>query len=184
MSSPLSVREMNEKDIALIVNYWLHSDPLHLQRMGVALAKIPTEAQLSQMLSSQLALPVEQKRAYCIIWQLDGNPIGHCNTNPTTYGEEAYMHLHIWMPDIRRMGHGLQLLKLTLPYFFDHLQLKRLYCQPYALNDAPNKTLKKLGFEFEEEYITTPGSLNFEQPVKKWLLTAERFKQILLIERS
>ena len=178
MDKTLSVREMNEDDIPLIVNYWLTSDPSHLQRMGVDLTKIPTAQQLTEMLSGQLSLPIEQKRAYCIIWQLDAKPVGHSNTNPTTFGEEAYMHLHIWEKDIRNMGYGLKFLKLTLPYFFSRLQLKKLYCQPYSLNEAPNKTLQKLGFQFEKEYITIPGSLNFEQPVKKWVITADRFAQL------
>jgi RimJ/RimL family protein N-acetyltransferase len=64
---------------------------------------------------------------------------------------------------------------MTLPYFFDSLQIKRLYSEPYALNEAPNKTLERAGFELEKEYITTPGSLNFEQPVKRWVMTKERF---------
>jgi hypothetical protein len=32
-----------------------------------------------------------------------------------------------------------------------------------------------VGFEFIKEYITIPGFLNFEQPVRLWQLTLERF---------
>lgn len=38
-------------------------------------------------------------------------------------------------------------------------------------NPAPNKTLKKAGFELVKEYVTTPGPINFEQPVKLWCLS-------------
>jgi RimJ/RimL family protein N-acetyltransferase len=65
---------------------------------------------------------------------------------------------------------------MTLPLFFERLQLKKLYCEPYALNSAPNKSLEKVGFEFIKEYITIPGSLNFEQPVKRWELSYEKFQ--------
>lgn len=64
---------------------------------------------------------------------------------------------------------------MTLPYFFNKLQLKRLYCEPYALNPAPNKTLEKVGFTFVKEHLTIPGSLNFEQPAKLWELTYNDF---------
>jgi RimJ/RimL family protein N-acetyltransferase len=58
------------------------------------------------------------------------------------------MHLHLWYPDKRIKGMGVQLVKKSLPYFFNNLHLKTLYCEPYALNPAPNKTLPKVGFEF------------------------------------
>ena len=128
------------------------------------------------MLSEQLNLPIAKRRSYCIIWEIDGEPVGHCNTNPTNFGEDAYMHLHMWSAEARQKGLGTTFVKMTLPWFFNNLKLKKLFCQPYAQNDAPNKTLEKVGFEFVKEYITIPGFLNFEQPVKLWQLTAERFQ--------
>ena len=174
----LSVREIKETDIHLIVNYWLNADPLFLKSMGVDLTKVPTREQLTQMLLTQLNTPIEEKRAYCIIWELDAEPIGHSNTNPSTFGEEAFMHLHLWNGAGREKGLGTAFVKMTLPYFFNNLKLKRLFSEPYALNHAPNKTLQKAGFEFVKEYITTPGSLNFEQPVKRWELSYENFKNL------
>lgn len=87
------------------------------------------------------------------------------------------MHLHLWKNDLRKTGLGTELVKMTLFYFFEKLNLKILYCEPSALNPAPNKTLKKTGFEFVKEYITTPGFLNFEQKVNLWELTYEKFKK-------
>ncbi|MUV02499.1 hypothetical protein GN157_02150 [Flavobacterium rakeshii] len=52
--------------------------------------------------------------------------------------------------------------------YFNNLKLKKLYCQPNAFNPSPNKTLEKAGFRFVKEYITTPGSITFEQAVKLW----------------
>jgi len=88
------------------------------------------------------------------------------------------MHLHLWHSTQRQKGLGAELVKLTLPYYFNKLKLKKLYSEPYALNPAPNKTFEKLGFELMKEYITIPGYLNFQQPVKQWLLTRERFNEL------
>ncbi len=90
------------------------------------------------------------------------------------------MHLHIWNSEVRKMGLGTQLVKMSLPYFFKNMNLKKLYCEPYALNPAPNNTLKKVGFEFVKEYITIPGFLNFEQQVNLWELTYDKFKEVQL----
>jgi RimJ/RimL family protein N-acetyltransferase len=174
----LSVREIQEKDIERITNYWLNAERSFLEGMGVDVKKIPTKEQLSEMLLLQINTPIEQKKAYCIIWELDNKAVGHSNVNPIVFGEEAFMHLHIWEPGIRKQGLGVAFIQKTLPYFFNQLQLKRLYSEPYALNPAPNKTLEKVGFELEKEYITTPGMLNFQQPVKRWVLTREKFSQL------
>lgn len=174
----LSVREMQAPDIEFLVQYWLGSDHSYLEGMGVDIKKLFTKEQISNMLLTQLQLPYAQKNAYCIIWEMDGKAIGHCNTNPSQFGKEANMHLHLWEADNRKKGLGLPLLQLTIPYFFKNLQLKQLICEPYALNPAPHKVLEKLGFEFEKEYVTIPGFINFEQPVKRWVLSYDRYKKI------
>jgi RimJ/RimL family protein N-acetyltransferase len=176
----LTVREMRKEDIEPIINYWLNADKEHLQNMGVDPNKLPTKEELSQILLTQLNLPIEQKRSYCIMWEEDKKAIGHCNTNPTTFGKYAYMHLHLWDKSFRQKGAGIALLKMTLPLFFEKLKLQKLYCEPYALNEAPNKTIQKIGFTLEREYVTTPGSLNFEQPVKRWVLSYQKFKNLNL----
>ena len=176
--SKLTAREMTSNDIPLISRYWTESDPEHLQRMGVDLAKLPTKEPLEEMLQHQLSLPVEKKRSYCTIWEENGKPIGHCNTNPTHFGDYGYMHLHLWQGNTRQKGMGAELVKRSLLLFFTQLQLKKLFCEPYALNPAPNKTLEKVGFDLLKEYITTPGPMNFEQPVKLWQMTKEKYSRL------
>lgn len=169
----LSVREIQESDIELITRYWLRADDQYLQGMGVDLSKIPTEPEWKAMLLKQIQTPIEQKQSYCMIWLVNGQPIGHSNVNKIIFGQEAYMHLHIWEPAIRNKGYGSRFIEMTVPHFFNNLQLKTLYCGPYALNPAPNHTLAKAGFTFVKEYTTVPGSINFEQPVKLWALPAK-----------
>lgn len=176
-SASLSVREIRHSDIEPLSDYWFKSDPDFLIRMGVDLSKMPTREEWKQMLNEQISQSYEEKKSYCIIWLLDGEPVGHSNVNRIVFGEEAFMHLHIWKLVNRTKGMGLQFVKMTLPFFFQNMKLKKICCEPYALNPSPNKTMEKLGFEFIKEYITVPGFINFEQPVKHWELTHEKFKQ-------
>lgn len=178
MSESLTVREITENDIPLITDYWLSSDPSFMRSMGVDLEKIPAKETWREMLMEQLSQSYENKKSYCIIWQVHEKPIGHSNINKIIFGEEAYMHLHIWYPEGRRKGLGTSFIKMTIPWFFEKYKLKNLYCEPYALNPTPVKTLEKTGFEFLKEYVTTPGWINFEQPVKLWVMSYERFKEL------
>jgi RimJ/RimL family protein N-acetyltransferase len=172
----LSVREIQKSDIDFIVQYWLSADKAFLEGIGVDLNKMPAEEEWRKMLAEQLSQPFKEKKSYCIIWLIDDTPAGHSNVNKIIFGKQAFMHLHLWNTGLRQKGSGAALVKMTLPYFFKKLELKKLYCEPYALNPAPNRTLKKVGFRFVKEYITTPGFLNFEQPVNRWELSYEAFK--------
>lgn len=174
----LSVRELQPSDIDLIADYWQNADPAFLVGMGVDLSKVPSRAHLTVMLSEQLAQSYPEKHSYAMIWLAGNQPVGHSNVNKIIYGEEAYMHLHLWNTSLRQKGMGTALVKMTLPWFFENLKLKKLYCEPYALNPAPNMTLEKVGFTFVRQYVTTPGWINFEQPVNLWELSYEAFTRI------
>lgn len=171
----LSVREIQKHDIAPITQYWLGSDHAFLHGMGVDVSKIPGREEWNNMLSEQLRQPYNKKQSYCIIWQLQDRAIGHSNVNKIVFGKEAYMHLHLWNTTERKQGMGTNLVNMTLPYFFENLKLKMLYCEPYASNPAPNKTLEKVGFTFIKTYTTIPGWLNFEQKVNRWELSLEQY---------
>ncbi len=166
----LTVRELQKSDIPLIADYWVNSPGEHLIGMGVDLTKMPPRDAFIEMLQKQLSLSLEKRNSYCIIWLIDGKPIGHCNTNPTKFGKEANMHLHIWENENRKQNNGMAFLKMTIPLFFKNLNLERLFCEPYSLNPAPNRLLEKVGFKFVKEYTVIPGSINFEQTVNQWVI--------------
>jgi hypothetical protein len=48
-----------------------------------------------------------------------------------------------------------------------------MYCEPYADNPAPNRVLVKTGFRFIARYRTTPGVINFEQEVNRYVIDAQ-----------
>ena len=108
-------------------------------------------------------------------WLFDNQPIGHSNINQIKFGNTATMHLHLWDSATRKKGLGIQFLRMTVPYYFKKFNLKKLICEPYSKNVAPNKVLKKLGFEWVRTYDTTPGQINFHQTVNRYELNKEHF---------
>lgn len=174
----LIIRELELADVHLFMSYWLNADESHLANMGVDSKKLPTKEQFIKYWKSQTETPVEAKLSHCVIWQKNNVPIGHSSTRPTHFGKEAYMHLHLWNKEERQKGIGYEFMKLTIPHYFEKLKLKDLYCEPYALNRAPNRLLEKLGFDFIKEHTCVPGPSNFEQQVKLWHLSHEKFVQL------
>jgi RimJ/RimL family protein N-acetyltransferase len=174
----LSVRESETGDFENIVDYFLKSDEDFLFRMGVDTKKLPSKEEWLNILSLDFYLSPHEKKFYYLVWLLDNKPVGHSNINKIVFGEEAYMHLHLWQRETRQKGTGSSLLKMTLPYYFNNFKLRALYCEPSALNPAPNHTLKKLGFDFIKSYNTMPGWINFYQTVNRWAMTKEKFSQL------
>ena len=169
---------MVEDDIEHFIRYWVEASPVHLEGMGVDVSKRPTREQIEKLVTSQLSLSMEERKAYFLTWIKNGQSVGSAHVNQIAFGEQAFMHLHLWNPENRQNGKGQELVKQSLPFFFENLNLKQLLCEPYALNPAPNKTVEKLGFEFVKQHITIPGASNFEQLVNLWKLTKERYQEI------
>ena len=170
-----SVREITKADFNLIIDYFLGSSPEFLKALGVDINKLPAKKEWERIISDDFAQPPEQKKLYYVIWQMEGVSVGHSNINDIVFGKEAYMHLHLWHAGNRNKGDGTYFIKESLGYYFGKFDLQKIFCQPYALNPAPNHTLKKAGFRFIKTYETIPGWLNFKQPVNLWELNCNEF---------
>ena len=172
------VREMAAKDVGPLVAYWLTSTPVFLKNMGVDIYKRPTEHQLEKLVGNQLGVDMKLRKSYFLTWLIDGQPSGYSNVNQIEYGKKAFMHMHLWDARNRQKGLGVKLVLKSLPFYFDNLNLQEVFCEPYALNPAPNKTVEKIGFEFVFKHITVPGASNFEQEVNRWKLTRENYEKL------
>ena len=171
----IAVRELKNKDAELVVRYFHDATPDFLKGMGVDREKLPLADEWVKIIHTDIEKPHEQKEFFYVIWMYENKPIGHSNINKIVYGQEAYMHLHLWTADRRHKGIGTSLVRLSLPYYFQNFKLNELYSEPYALNVAPNKTLEGIGFELVKEYETIPGLINFHQPVKRWRMSRNGF---------
>lgn len=170
-----SIKPLEMEYISNIVEYWENSSAEHLVSMGVALNKCPNPSALTGMLINQLKLPNKEKDSLAVVWLKNNKPIGHCNVNQISFSDHAKIHLHIWGKENRLNGVGSYLFKKSISYFFKELQLKQIFCEPYSKNQAPNRTLKAIGFKLLKTYTTTPGSINFEQEVNQWRLNSDDF---------
>lgn len=165
----ISVRPAIEYDIPRIHEYWELSESSFLEKIGVDLNKIPEFEKFNIYFKEQINLPLRDKKSVCLIIEEDGRAIGHCNTNPTNYGEEAFIHIHIWSEEDRNNKFGLKALNLSIQWFFKNLELKRIIAEPKSDNIRVNSILKKSGFDLIKSYYTIPGSINFEQEVNLWV---------------
>jgi RimJ/RimL family protein N-acetyltransferase len=157
-------------DYERVLDYFFGSDAAFPRDMGVAPAKLSTRESWLGRLLPDLDRDDQEKQAYYLMWSDDGAPVGHCNLNRIKYGQEAYLHLHMWDREFRKAGLGTELVRRSLPMFIAKFALPRLYCEPHAENPAPNRVLTKLGFHLVKRYRTIPGIINFEQDVNQYVI--------------
>lgn len=166
----LSIQEAGITDFEYIVDYLSNATADYLQQMGADKKLLPAKRDWVASIQSDWEKPLAEKQMYYMIWYAGGRAIGHSNINRIIYGEHANMHLHIWFPEFRKHGYGVNLLRQTIPKYFEHFKLKKLICEPYAHNPAPRKTLALLGFKFDKTYETIPGTICNRQEVSRFVL--------------
>jgi RimJ/RimL family protein N-acetyltransferase len=169
-----AIRPLKLDEAHLVINYFLKADHQFLNSLGVDPEKLPAYDEWHRVFEQDFGRPLENRRFFYVLWEIDGQPVGHSNISDIVYGQEAYMHLHVWHPAKRKQGNGSYFVRESIKTYFRTFNLQTLFCQPYSLNPAPNKTLAKVEFEFLGTYEITPGWINFQQSINKWRLTRDQ----------
>ena len=170
------IREMAFSEVDLMINYFLNASDEYLSRLGVDRQKLPSLSDWQEMLRRDFESSYATKETCYVLWVLENELVGHSHIGKIQFGEEAFMHLHLWDSMHRKSGNGSFFIRESINFYFNVFELQNLFCEPHAINPAPNKTLAKIGFEFLKTYDTTPSWLNYHQSVNRWVLTRERFE--------
>jgi ribosomal-protein-alanine N-acetyltransferase len=176
MPSAITVREVEKDDIQHIVGYWNNSTTEDLLAMGIDVNNIGPLKNLGDRLEQQLELSYEEKAAFVLVAMMDGKLVGHCYVNNLIFGKEAFIHLHIWQTTTHKKGMGSEMVRQSIPHFFEKLKLQTLFCEPSAKNPGPNKTLERIGFKFIKKHLTIPAGWTFQLEVNRWEMNLKDFK--------
>src|SRR6202012_4243934 len=161
-------------EVGFRIDYFHDASDEYLQTLGVERAQLPEREAWHAPYEHEFSLPIRERESYLLGWELDGELVGFSTADPFTFGVEAFMHLHIRMPDRRRQGLGTEFVQRSADEYFRTLELRRLLCQPNAFNVAPNRTLQAAGFRYDRTEVCRPHPLNFEQPITRWVLERPR----------
>jgi RimJ/RimL family protein N-acetyltransferase len=166
----LLVREMQLSEVEVRINYFHDASDEYLQMLGVDRALLPGREAWLASYEEDHARPIAERESYSLIWEMDGQTVGFSSADHIAFGHDAFMHLHVLRPDKRRRGLGAEFVKRSATHYFEALELQRLFCEPNAMNIAPNRTLQRAGFRYLFSLETTPGPINFRQVTTRWVL--------------
>ncbi len=170
--SRLSVRPMELGEVGLRIDYFHSATDEELSRMGVARSRLMDADTWRRWFEVDHARPLDRREGYAVVWEVDGEVVGYSSVDRIEFGEQAFLHLHVFDPARRRQGLGAPLVRLSAAHVVEVLRLQRICSEPNAYNRAPNRTLQRAGFRYLFTHHTAPAPINYRQPVTRWVLDA------------
>ena len=157
----LTVRPLAREDFDRYIAYFTQPSKADAERMGLAIDRVPSAAQLRSDLEIMIATPVERLRSFVLAWCVDGLTIGHSSLKDIAAGEVGSMHLHMWRADLRGKGYGPRLFCLSALDFYERFKLKHIICEPKSDNPVPNRMLQRIGFPLVLTHVAASSELAF-----------------------
>lgn len=152
---PISLRDLSEKDIPFICNYWFRSPPGFLESIAIDPAKLPTEPELEKYLiekiQANLLLPTSKLDALAILY--DNQPIGIHTIYPLTEGDFGVVHAQLCNPEMRGRGLGMYSYPMACRAFIQRFNLKRILFKTPQQNIGALRVKEKLGIRCIGEEI-------------------------------
>ena len=173
----LSIRELQEKDISTIVNYFLNRPDDMLAKDGFDTMKIPFEEELIEGLQTSI---LTKKQQHNIILREGGKAYGHCAIERFTENGEGYLYFYDWNGLLKRERVIDGLLKIAIAQIIEIYSLKTIYVEPTKEDEYRNGALKRAGFELvkEDKYIRDAWS--GEKVYNLWKLDCGNNSKILI----
>jgi len=176
----LSVRPLAADDFDGFINYWLGLSQAEIERLGVAIDRVPSAARMRSDLEAMLIAPDDQVRSFVLAWCINGEAIGHSSLKDIVPGDSGSIHLHMWRADLRGKGHGPHLFCLAAVDFYERFKLKRITCEPKADNPLPNRLLQRIGFPLISTRIGRSSELSTICKLNRYDIVREFAENYLL----
>ena len=176
----ISVRDLSVDEIPAVVNYWFHSPPGFIERMGVDPAKMPKESEMKsgllQKIQENKLLTVSKLNALAIL--CDGHAIGMHTINPLIENDYGIFHAHIWESHFRRQGIGMRSYPLACRVFIERFGLKRILFKTPIHNIGAIRTKEKLGIRKLGEEVIGFSIIKDNTLAQVFELTTEEAKKL------
>jgi len=102
-SEKLEVRPFcSAAEYEAMVDYFLLAGDAFLRGMGVDTNRLPPKDKWLRELLADHKVADDKKDRFYLAWIHNGRQVGHSSINKIRVGEEAYFHLHLWHPHLRK----------------------------------------------------------------------------------
>jgi RimJ/RimL family protein N-acetyltransferase len=166
----LTLRAPKVSDAAYIAEYWFGPASAHLLAYTDAAAFGNKEETLART-EKFFASVSSQGPWSTLIADVDGQPSGNVLINNLVPEEEALVHVHIWDPNLRRIGIASQMAQDVFAYFLDAFKLKRLILQVQTENIPVIRLLESVGLPSEGTFFGKAAPICKEGHYMRFVIT-------------
>lgn len=145
--SMITVRDLSESDIHLVLDYWFRSPREQIEAMGVDWEKFPAESVMRESLTEKCRANqmLDRSKLNALVVAENGIPVGFHTLFPYTEGESGVFHAHLFSSESRRRGIASQSYPLACRVFVDRFQLKKILFKTPTQNRGALRVKEKLG---------------------------------------
>ena len=177
----LSVRPLTEEDFDKFIGYWTGLSNQDIERMGIAIDRLPSPEQMRRDLEVIATESIEELSNFILVWCVDGEAVGHSSLREIVRGESASVHLHMWCADLRGRGYGPRLFCLAALEFYERFGLRHIICEPKFDNPFPNRMLRKIGFPLILVHVAAASTWTVVSELNRYAILrdiVERYLQV------
>ncbi len=170
----ISIRDLSEKDIPLILDYWYRSPPGYIDSMGVDSSKLQPEPVFEKTLQEKCRQNPDPKtsKLNALVIDYENEPVGFHAINPVIEGNFGVFHAHLWKPELRGRGLAFHTYAMACRLFLKRFNLNRILFKTPIQNAAAIRVKEKLGIRcIGQETVTDFGIIKNGTLVQVFELT-------------
>jgi RimJ/RimL family protein N-acetyltransferase len=166
------IRELKLDDVDGIIAYFLRLSAAELDHIGIDGASLKLEDDWKKWFEKSLYQPLYKASAYFLVWDIDDAMVGFTFVDRIVYGGDAYLHMYLIQPQLRKSGYGQKFLQQSIKTLFDQFKFDELYCEPSAINTQAQRTLQACGFKYVKTHSQPSPDFAYNAPRSLWRLTS------------
>jgi hypothetical protein len=155
---PVTIRDLEESDVEMLVSYWHDGDPAYLSSLGVDLKKLGSRDQTRGRFLASIPGPHENPERATFVVDAAGKPVVYTNLNFKSM-DEVYVHFHTLerQPFVKALVYFL--FPEMLQIFFRRFPITRLIMQTSTGNRNINRFLGRFGLTPSRVHLSTPDGM-------------------------
>jgi RimJ/RimL family protein N-acetyltransferase len=168
----VKIRELQASDIEGIIAYFQRLSAVELVEMGIDSTSLKLEDDWKKWFEQNLYQSLYKVAAYFLIWDIDDVMVGFTFVDRIVYGRDAYMHMYLIQPQLRKSGHGQKFMRQSTKALFNQFKFDELYCEPSAINTEAQRALQACGFKYVKTHNKPSPDFAYKVPLSQWRLTS------------
>ncbi len=152
------IRDIEERDVEPLVQYWHHSPPAFLKSLGVDLSKLKTPEETRRRFQESIPRGAAPRSCVSYIVESEKTLIAYTNLNVHAL-DEAYAHFHVLAASVRARAVCYVLFPKGMQIFFDTVPVNKIFFQTSPENQNVKRMLESFGLKCHQMCVDAPDGM-------------------------